>query len=96
MYLIRIRSEPPRQLGNFSMSAAVVFYQSIMGLICILLFNGLVRKIDKDSSLLVDKNIRLLHFASSVLTNAIVLKDDEVVYPWEVDSFEAFTENPIA
>ncbi|CAN7381147.1 ABC transporter permease subunit [Paenibacillus sp. LjRoot153] len=40
-----------RQLGNFSMSAAVVFYQSIMGLICILVFNGLVRKIDKDSSL---------------------------------------------
>lgn len=40
-----------RQLGNFSMSAAVVFYQSVMGLICILLFNGLVRKIDKDSSL---------------------------------------------
>jgi putative aldouronate transport system permease protein len=40
-----------RQLGNFSMSAAIVFYQSVMGLICILLFNSLVRKIDKESSL---------------------------------------------
>ncbi|TVY04174.1 ABC transporter permease [Cohnella terricola] len=40
-----------RQLGNFSMSAAVILYQSVMGLICILLFNGLIRKVDKDSSL---------------------------------------------
>ena len=40
-----------RQLGNFSMSAAVVFYQSFMGLVCILLFNGLIRKIDKENSL---------------------------------------------
>ncbi|XEC93999.1 ABC transporter permease [Paenibacillus tarimensis] len=40
-----------RQLGNFSMAAAVVFYQSVMGLICIVLFNGLVRKIDPESKL---------------------------------------------
>lgn len=40
-----------RQLGNFSMAAAVVFYQSIMGLVCIVVFNGFVRKIDNDSKL---------------------------------------------
>jgi putative aldouronate transport system permease protein len=40
-----------RQMGNFSMAAAVVFYQSLMGLICIVLFNGLVRKIDPESKL---------------------------------------------
>jgi putative aldouronate transport system permease protein len=40
-----------RQLGNFSMAAAVVFYQAIMGLICIVVFNGIVRKIDEDSKL---------------------------------------------
>lgn len=40
-----------RQIGNFSMAGAVVLYQSIMGLITILLFNGIARRIDKDSSL---------------------------------------------
>lgn len=40
-----------RQMGNFSMAAAVVFYQSVMGLVCIVLFNGLVRKIDNESKL---------------------------------------------
>ncbi|XID90447.1 ABC transporter permease [Paenibacillaceae bacterium WGS1546] len=40
-----------RQLGNFSMAAAVVFYQAVMGLVCIVLFNGLVRKIDNESKL---------------------------------------------
>lgn len=40
-----------RQMGNFSMAAAVVFYQSVMGLVCIVLFNSLVRKIDNESKL---------------------------------------------
>ncbi|MFC5467647.1 ABC transporter permease [Cohnella suwonensis] len=40
-----------RQMGNFSMAAAVVFYQSVMGLVCIVLFNGFVRKIDNESKL---------------------------------------------
>jgi putative aldouronate transport system permease protein len=40
-----------RQLGNFSMAAAVVLYQAVMGLIFIVLFNGLVRKIDNESKL---------------------------------------------
>ncbi|MFP4974449.1 ABC transporter permease [Paenibacillus sp. CN-4] len=40
-----------RQLGNFSMSSAVVFYQSVMGLIAVVSFNALVRKVDKDSRL---------------------------------------------
>ncbi|MFD0693894.1 ABC transporter permease [Paenibacillus sp. GCM10027628] len=40
-----------RQLGNFGMSSAVVFYQSLMGLITILIFNRIAKKIDPDSSL---------------------------------------------
>lgn len=40
-----------RQLGNFSMAASVVFYQAVMGLICIVVFNGVVRKVDEDSKL---------------------------------------------
>jgi putative aldouronate transport system permease protein len=40
-----------RQLGNFGMSSAVVFYQSIMGVITILIFNRIAKKIDPDSSL---------------------------------------------
>ncbi|MCY9670724.1 ABC transporter permease subunit [Paenibacillus alginolyticus] len=40
-----------RQLGNFGMSSAVVFYQSIMGLFTILIFNRIAKKIDPDSSL---------------------------------------------
>lgn len=40
-----------RQMGNFGMASAVVLYQSIMGLLTILLFNGIVRKIDNDSKL---------------------------------------------
>jgi putative aldouronate transport system permease protein len=40
-----------RQLGNFGMSSAVVFYQSVMGLITILVFNKIAKKIDPDSSL---------------------------------------------
>ncbi|WP_270169275.1 ABC transporter permease [Paenibacillus sp. SYP-B4298] len=40
-----------RQLGNFSMAGAVVLYQAIMGLITIVLFNWVAKKIDSDSSL---------------------------------------------
>lgn len=40
-----------RQLGDFSMSSAIVLYQSVMGLIAVVSFNALVRKIDKDSRL---------------------------------------------
>lgn len=40
-----------RQLGNFSMSSAVSLYQSVMGLITILIFNWIVNKIEPDSSL---------------------------------------------
>ncbi|WP_239619127.1 ABC transporter permease [Cohnella mopanensis] len=40
-----------RQLGDFSMSSAIVLYQSMMGLVTILIFNTIVRKIDKDSRL---------------------------------------------
>jgi putative aldouronate transport system permease protein len=40
-----------RQLGNFGMSSAVVLYQSIMGLIAILIFNRIAKKIDPNSSL---------------------------------------------
>ncbi|MBB6730085.1 ABC transporter permease [Cohnella zeiphila] len=40
-----------RQLGDFSKSSAVVLYQSVMGLVTIVLFNAVARKIDKDSSL---------------------------------------------
>lgn len=37
-----------RQVGNLSMSSAVVLYQSVMGLITIVLFNSIVRKIEPD------------------------------------------------
>lgn len=40
-----------RQLGDFSMSSAIVLYQSVMGLIAVVSFNALIRKIDKDSRL---------------------------------------------
>lgn len=40
-----------RQMGNFSMSSAIVLYQSFLGLITIVLFNWLAQKIDKDSAL---------------------------------------------
>jgi len=40
-----------RQLGNFSMSAAVVFYQSVLGVGMILASNALVRRIDRDSAM---------------------------------------------
>ncbi len=37
-----------RNLGNFGMTAAVGFYQAIMGLVAILFFNWLVKRIDPD------------------------------------------------
>lgn len=40
-----------RQMGNFSMSSAIVLYQSFMGLIAVTLFNWLARRIDPDSRL---------------------------------------------
>lgn len=40
-----------RQLGNFSMSSAIILYQSFMGLIAVVFFNWLTRKIDPDSRL---------------------------------------------
>jgi putative aldouronate transport system permease protein len=40
-----------RVLGDFSKSSAVVLYQSVMGLITIVIFNQIAKKIDKDSGL---------------------------------------------
>ncbi|MCJ8014040.1 ABC transporter permease subunit [Paenibacillus sp. KQZ6P-2] len=40
-----------RQMGNFSMSSAIIVYQSSMGLITVILFNWLARRIDSDSRL---------------------------------------------
>ncbi|MEQ4485809.1 ABC transporter permease subunit [Cohnella silvisoli] len=40
-----------RSLGNFSMAGSVVLYQAVMGLITILFFNWIARKIDRESSL---------------------------------------------
>lgn len=40
-----------RQLGNFGMSSAVNLVQSALGLVTILIFNKIVRKIDPDASL---------------------------------------------
>lgn len=40
-----------RQLGNFSMSSAIILYQSFMGLIAVVFFNWLTRKVDPDSKL---------------------------------------------
>lgn len=40
-----------RQMGNFSMSSAVIVYQSVMGLITIVIFNAIAKKIDADARL---------------------------------------------
>lgn len=40
-----------RQLGNFSMSSAIGLYQSTLGFITICIFNAVVRKVDRESSL---------------------------------------------
>lgn len=40
-----------RQLGNFSMSSAITLYQSFMGLITIVIFNSIAKKIEPDAKL---------------------------------------------
>jgi putative aldouronate transport system permease protein len=40
-----------RQLGNFGMASAIVLYQSFMGLMTIVMFNWIVRRIDRDSAI---------------------------------------------
>jgi putative aldouronate transport system permease protein len=40
-----------RQLGNIGMSSAAGIFQSVVGLVLILLANWIVRKIDKDNAL---------------------------------------------
>lgn len=40
-----------RQLGDFGKSSAVIMYQSVMGLVTIIIFNALAKRIDKDASL---------------------------------------------
>ena len=40
------------QLGNISMSSAAGLYQSVVGFILVVVANGIVRKIDKDSALI--------------------------------------------
>jgi putative aldouronate transport system permease protein len=40
-----------RKLGNFSMASAVVLYQSVLGMIAIIFFNWIVRRINRDSAL---------------------------------------------
>lgn len=40
-----------RQLGNFGMSSAVVLYQSVLGLVTIVIFNWIVKRVEPDSRL---------------------------------------------
>ena len=40
-----------RKLGNFGMSSAVVLYQSIMGLMTVLIFNAIVKRVEKGAEL---------------------------------------------
>ena len=40
-----------RQMGNFGMASAVSLYQSVMGLIVILIFNQLVRKYSEENAM---------------------------------------------
>lgn len=40
-----------RQLGNFGMSSSIGLYQSVLGLVTVCVFNLIVRKIDKESSI---------------------------------------------
>ena len=40
------------QLGNISMSSAAGLYQSVVGFILVVVANGIVRKVDKDSALI--------------------------------------------
>ncbi len=40
-----------RQLGNFSMASAVVLYQAVMGMVTIIIFNSISKRIDPESGL---------------------------------------------
>lgn len=40
-----------RQLGNFGMTAAVGLYQSVLGLVAVVFFNWLVKRIDREAGL---------------------------------------------
>ena len=40
-----------RQLGNFSMASAVVLYQAVMGMVTIIIFNSITKRIDPESGL---------------------------------------------
>jgi putative aldouronate transport system permease protein len=40
-----------RRLGNFGMTAAIGLYQSVLGLITVILFNWLVKRVDRESGL---------------------------------------------
>lgn len=40
-----------RKLGDFGMASAVVFYQSVMGMLAVLVFNGLARRFEQGSEL---------------------------------------------
>lgn len=40
-----------RQLGNFGMSSAVSLFQAVLGLVTIVIFNSIVRRIDENASL---------------------------------------------
>jgi putative aldouronate transport system permease protein len=40
-----------RQLGNFGMASAVVLYQAVFGLVCVLVFNWLTKKIEPEARL---------------------------------------------
>jgi putative aldouronate transport system permease protein len=40
-----------RRLGNFGMTAAIGLYQSVLGLITVILFNWLVKQVDRESGL---------------------------------------------
>lgn len=40
-----------RRLGNFGMASSVVLYQSVMGMVTIIIFNSIVKRIDPNSGL---------------------------------------------
>ncbi|MFC5404193.1 ABC transporter permease [Cohnella soli] len=40
-----------RQLGDFGKSSAVIMYQSVMGLVTIVIFNAIAKRVDKDAGL---------------------------------------------
>jgi len=40
-----------RRIGNFSMASAVVLYQSLLGMVTVILFNWIARRVEEDSRL---------------------------------------------